>query len=59
MIDNIKSTYVLKEIFKFISLYRKLKIVNYNKKNQIRLNLSINDYKKYSSFKIELQLIDN
>ena len=36
-----------------------LLIVKYNIKLQNRLNLSIEDYKEYSSIEIELKLVDN
>ena len=36
-----------------------LLIVKYNKKLQNRLNLSIEDYKEYSSIEIELKLVNN
>ena len=46
MVDNTKSSFILKDIFKYISEYKKLKIVNYNKKMQNRLDLSLLNYKK-------------
>ena len=59
MLDNIKSSYILKELFKYVNEYKKLKLLNYNKTIQQRINLSIEDYKKYLSIKIEVKLIDN
>ena len=42
---------------------KSLEIVKYNKKLQIKLNLSINDYKEYSqkrsSIEIEIKIADN
>ena len=59
MLDNIKSSYILKELFKYVNEYKKLKLLNYNKTIQQRINLSIEDYKNYLSIKIEVKLIDN
>ena len=43
--DNLKSDYFLRKIFDYIKDYNKLKILNYNKKIQKRINLNINNYK--------------
>ena len=44
--DNIRSSYILKQIFEVVNEYKKLKIINYNKKIQERIDISILDYKK-------------
>ena len=43
----IKSNYILKEITDHLSKYKLLKIINYNKNIQDKLNMGIIDYKKY------------
>ena len=62
-LKKLKSDYILKRIYDIIKQNKSLKIVKYNKKLQKRLNLNINDYKKYaelySSIEIELKLVDN
>ena len=61
--DNLKSDYFLRKIFDYIKDYNKLKILNYNKKIQKRINLNINNYKEYSqlysNIEIELKLVNN
>ena len=47
-IDNIKSNYLLKNMFDYIKKNEFLEIIKYNKKLQKRTNLSIKDYKEYS-----------
>ena len=58
-IDNIKSKYILKNIFDNINKKQTLKIINYNKKIQNRLNISIKDYKEFSEIysTIEIEII--
>ena len=60
---KLKSDYFLIKIFDIIKQNKSLNIVKYNKKLQKRLNININDYKKYSelysSIEIELKLVDN
>ena len=53
-IENIKSKYILKIIFDNLKEIKSLKIIQYNKNIQNRLNISINDYKKYGDIEIEL-----
>jgi len=61
---NVKSNFILKNLFNFMKKNKALKIMKYNKKLQERLNLTINDYKEYSQLyyspiEIELKLVDN
>ena len=42
--DNVKSKYILKKIFDYLSKKKSLKIYNLNKKIQNRLDISIDDY---------------
>ena len=51
---KLKSNYILQTIFNNFNKKKSLEIVKYNKYNQRRLNLSINDYKEYSSIEIEI-----
>jgi len=46
---NIKSNFILKKIFGYIKKSQFLEFIKYNKKLQKRLNLSIMNYKEYSS----------
>ena len=59
--DNLKSDYFLIRIFDIMKKNKTLEILKYNKKLQKRLNLNINDYKKYSQIysSIELELKTN
>ena len=63
LFKNLKSDYFLRKIFDYIKDYNKLKILNYNKKIQKRINLNINNYKEYSqlysNIEIELKLVGN
>ena len=43
---SIKSLYILKDIFSFLSKEQKLKIIIYNKELQNKLYINIEDYKK-------------
>ena len=43
---SIESSYILKDIFSFLSEKRKLKIIIYNKHLQKKLDINIEDYKK-------------
>ena len=62
-LKNLKSDYFLIKIFDNIQNHKSLLIMKYNKRLQNRLNININDYKKYSqlfsSIEIELKLVDN
>ena len=59
IIDNIKSRYILSKIYNNMTIKKKLKIVNYNKRIQNRLNLDVKDYKEYSEAftQIEIEII--
>ena len=61
--ENIKSYYILKRIFNLLERHKLLGVMKNNKKLQKRLNLNINDYKKYSQIytpiEIELKLVEN
>ena len=46
-LDNLKSNYDLDTIVEYIQQKKLLEIVKYNKKIQNRLDLDIEDYKKY------------
>ena len=48
IIDNIKSIYVLKDIFSLINIKQKLNLIIYNKQLQKKLGVDIEDYKKTS-----------
>ena len=51
---NIKSNYILKQIFKNLREIKHLNIIRYNKVIQNRLNKSINDYKELSKIEIDI-----
>ena len=57
--DNIKSKYILKQIFDNLKINESLEIIKYNKKIQNRLNIKINDYIYCSETytKIEIEII--
>ena len=57
--DNIKSKYILKQIFDNLKINKSFQIIKYNKKLQNRLNININDYIYCSETytKIELEII--
>ena len=61
--DEIKSNYILKNIFTYIHQKRKLETIKINKKLQKKINLGIDDYKeccsKYSSIIIEITPLQN
>ena len=62
-LNNVKSVYILREIFDIIPKNERLGIIKYNKKLQKKLNLSVNDYKEYSSLyssiEIEIKTANN
>ena len=62
-LDNIKSKYIIKNIFTKIQRQKTLDIVKYNKNIKNKLNINTNDYKeyseKYSTIVIELKPIPN
>ena len=51
MLDNVKSEYIVKEIFKKIKNKRKLNIIKYNKRIKNRLNISKDDFEIYINLK--------
>ena len=48
MLKNIKSTYFIKLLFRYVDEKQKLKIVKYNKNIQKNINISLINYKFYS-----------
>ena len=48
ILEDIKSSYMIKEVFSFLYKKYKLNIIIYNKKLQKRLEVNIEDYKKIS-----------
>ena len=58
MLDNIKSSHILKTIFKNLSKRLSLILIINNKNLQKRLNISIDTYIKYSN-QIEIDIIPN
>ena len=48
MIEGIKSEYILRKVFKYIPEGIYLRILNHNKKLQKKLNIILDDFKKYS-----------
>ena len=51
MLDNVKSKFILKEIFKFVKYIRKLNIIKYNKRIKIKLAINKEDFEIYSTLK--------
>ena len=51
MLDNVKSKYIIKEIFEKIKNKRKLNIIKYNKRIKIRLNINKEDFEIYINLK--------
>ena len=54
-LENIKSIFILKEIFHNLQKHKWLNIIKYNKKIQRRINITLNDYVELR--KIELLII--
>ena len=44
MLDNVKSSYILKIFFSFVDEKRKLKLVKYNKNLQQKIDISISNF---------------
>ena len=57
-LKNIKSKYILMKIFDNLKEKRLLKLINYNKNLQNKLDIGINNYKKYHE-EIEIEIIPN
>ena len=65
MLDNVKSKYIVKEIFENIKNKRKLNIIKYNKKIKIKLDINKKDFEIYitlkefnNKYKINIEDID-
>ena len=58
LLRNVKSKYLLMEIFKCLKKKKSLNIVRYNKEIQNRLEININDYIKFSKIEIEIVLVE-
>ena len=54
LINNIKSIYIMKQVFNYLKEKPKLGIIKYNKKIQTKLNIDINDYKTFNKIEIEI-----
>ena len=61
-LENIKSKYIIKQITDNVPKHIFLNIIKYNKKLKDKLNININDYKKYSekfsSIHIEIKFVE-
>ena len=55
MLDNIKSTFIMKKVFNNISIRRQLKLIKYNKILQNKNNIFFYNYKIYSKRYIKYQ----
>ena len=51
MLDNVKSKYIIEEIFEKIKNKRKLNIIKYNKRTLSRLNINIENFEIYEKLK--------
>ena len=51
MLDNVKSKYIVKEIFENIKNERKLNIIKYNKRIKIKLDINKEDFEIYITLK--------
>ena len=49
ILDSIHYSDLIKNIFDFINIKKKLQIIKYNKKYQKKLNITLDDYKNYKS----------
>ena len=58
-LENIKSKYILKQIFDNLQKIKILIINKYNKKIKNKLDLTIHDYKEYSEIEIEIIPVAN
>ena len=57
--DNIKSNYFLLNLFGILPKNKLYKMIKYNKKLQNAMNLTLNDYKKFSEIEIDIIPISN
>ena len=55
--NQIKSKHILWKIFNSIKQNKLYKIIQYNKRLQNKLGLSINDFKRYTQIEIEVEII--
>ena len=55
MLNNIKSNYIVKKIFIHLYDRRQLKLIKYNKILQIKINISLYNYKIFSRRYIEYE----
>ena len=53
--ENLKSNYILKKIFGNLKENKFLKIIKHTKKLQSRLDLNINNYKKFTEIEIDIR----
>ena len=56
-LKNIKSNFIFKKICNNLNKEKAMKIFNYNKSLQKKLNLSLDDYKELSKIEIELEVL--
>ena len=54
LLNNVKSIYVLKQIFDNTKQKKLLYLIRYNKNTQNKLKIGINDYKEFIKIKIEI-----
>ena len=59
LLGNIKSNRIVRQIFNNLLKKNCFRIIKYNKSFQNKLNLDINDYKKYSKIVIEIIPLEN
>ena len=48
--DTIQNSYLIKNIFNYIDIKKKLQLLKYNKKYQNIINISLQDYKYFNSY---------
>ena len=58
ILGNVKSKYILQNVFNNLEKKKSFKILKYNKNIKNRMNININDYKKFSELfsSIEIEL---
>ena len=57
LLENIKSKYIMKKIFKNLKTIKFLNIIRYNKTIKNRLDITLDDYKKYTEIEIKIDTI--
>jgi len=55
-LKNVKSHYIIKKFFEYITERKSLEIIRYNKNIQKRINININHYKAYYETKTSIEL---